>query len=96
MKSYLQTGADHHHLLQDRRRPGGRQDQDQVQDVEVGKVNHIAIAKNLANVVVTAELKKETKPYLVEDTKFWVVRPRISGRVGHRPRDPDGWLIHRD
>src|SRR5512137_1139858 len=48
-------------------------------DVDVGTVTGINIAKDLKNVVVTAELKKETKPYLVEDTKFWVVKPRISG-----------------
>ncbi|MRR58634.1 MAG: MCE family protein [Deltaproteobacteria bacterium] len=48
-------------------------------DVDVGTVTEISIAKDLKNVVVTAELKKETKPYLVEDTKFWVVKPRISG-----------------
>jgi paraquat-inducible protein B len=48
-------------------------------DVEVGVVKEITVAKNLENVIVTAELKKETKPYLVKDTRFWVVRPRISG-----------------
>jgi paraquat-inducible protein B len=30
-------------------------------------------------VIATAELKKGVTPYLVEDTKFWVVRPQISG-----------------
>ena len=48
-------------------------------DVEVGVVKEITVAKNLENVIVTAEMKKETKPYLVKDTRFWVVRPRISG-----------------
>ncbi len=48
-------------------------------DVEIGTVTGITIAKDMRNVVVTAEMKKETKPYLVEDTKFWVVKPRISG-----------------
>lgn len=48
-------------------------------DVEVGIVTYVRIAKDLKNVEVTAELQKETKPYLVEDTKFWVVKPRISG-----------------
>lgn len=47
-------------------------------DVEVGVVKEITIAKDLKNVIATAELKKETLPYLVEDTKFWVVRPQIS------------------
>ena len=47
-------------------------------DVEVGVVKEIVIAKDLKQVIATAELKKEVKPYLVEDTRFWVVRPQIS------------------
>lgn len=47
-------------------------------DVEVGVVKEITIAKDLTRVIATAELKKETLPYLVEDTKFWVVRPQVS------------------
>ena len=48
-------------------------------DVEVGVVNSVTIAKDLSNVIVTAEMLKGVTPYLVEDTRFWVVRPRISG-----------------
>ena len=48
-------------------------------DVEVGVVKDISIAKDLTHVVVTAELKKEVTPHLIEDTSFWVVRPQISG-----------------
>jgi paraquat-inducible protein B len=48
-------------------------------DVEVGVVNDIAISRDLKSVVATAELKKEVEPHLVEDTNFWVVRPRITG-----------------
>jgi len=48
-------------------------------DVDVGVVKGITIAKDLTHVIVTAELKKEAEQHLVEDTKFWVVRPRISG-----------------
>lgn len=48
-------------------------------DVEVGVVNEITIAKDLKQVIVTAELKKGVTPYLVEDTRFWVVRPQIAG-----------------
>jgi paraquat-inducible protein B len=48
-------------------------------DVEIGTVNSITIAKDRSHVIVTAEMKKEVTPYLVEDTQFWVVRPRISG-----------------
>ena len=48
-------------------------------DVEIGLVKDITISKDLKSVVATAELKKEVTPHLVEDTRFWVVRPRISG-----------------
>jgi paraquat-inducible protein B len=48
-------------------------------DVEVGLVKDVSIAKDLKSVIATAELKKGVTPYLVEDTNFWVVRPRISG-----------------
>jgi paraquat-inducible protein B len=48
-------------------------------DVEVGVVKEITIAKELNHVIATAELKKGVTPYLVEDTRFWVVRPQIAG-----------------
>ncbi|MBI5485115.1 MAG: MCE family protein [Deltaproteobacteria bacterium] len=48
-------------------------------DVQVGLVKSIAIARDRSHVVVTAELSKEAEPLLVEDTRFWVVRARISG-----------------
>ena len=48
-------------------------------DVEVGLVKDVTIAKDITHVIATVELKKEVMPFLVEDTKFWVVRPRISG-----------------
>ena len=48
-------------------------------DVEVGLVTGVALAPDLSRVVVTAELNKYAEPYLVEDTRFWVARARISG-----------------
>jgi paraquat-inducible protein B len=48
-------------------------------DVDVGLVTGIALAPDTSHVVVTAELVKDAKHYLVEDTRFWVVRPRVSG-----------------
>jgi len=47
-------------------------------DVEVGVVKEVTIARDLKQVIATAELKKGVLPYLVEDTRFWVVRPQIS------------------
>ena len=48
-------------------------------DVDMGLVTGFALAPDTSHVVVTAELAKEAKRYLVEDTRFWVVRPRVSG-----------------
>jgi len=48
-------------------------------DVQIGEVKNIAIAKDRSHVVVTAELRKDAEGLLVADTRFWVVRARISG-----------------
>ena len=48
-------------------------------DVEMGLVTGITLAPDTSHVIVAAELVKDAKRYLVEDTRFWVVRPRISG-----------------
>jgi paraquat-inducible protein B len=48
-------------------------------DVDIGLVKAITVSRDLEHVIVTAELVRETKPHLVEDTRFWVVRPRIAG-----------------
>jgi len=47
--------------------------------VEIGDVKQIALAKDLRGVIATVELVKDAEPYLVEDTRFWVVRPRVAG-----------------
>ena len=48
-------------------------------DVDMGLVTNVALAPDTSHVVVSAELVKEARRYLVEDTRFWVVRPRVSG-----------------
>lgn len=48
-------------------------------DVDMGLVTGVALAPDTSHVVVTAELVKEARRYLVEDTRFWVVRPRVTG-----------------
>jgi len=48
-------------------------------DVQIGEVKGLAIAEDRSHVVVTAELTKEARGFLVKDTRFWVVRARISG-----------------
>lgn len=47
-------------------------------DVQVGMVKSVSLSSDLKEVVATAELAKDFGPHLVEDTRFWVVRPRIA------------------
>jgi len=48
-------------------------------DVEVGLVSSVGLSPDLSGVVVTAQMGKDAGPHLVKDTRFWVVRPRVSG-----------------
>ncbi|MFT3802744.1 MAG: MlaD family protein [Burkholderiaceae bacterium] len=47
-------------------------------DVDIGTVNHIGFDESFKMVRVTAELTRSAAPLLVEDTRFWVVRPRVG------------------
>lgn len=46
--------------------------------VEIGHVQSVEISDDLEGVTVTAELRKNAEPHLSENTKFWVVRPRVG------------------
>jgi paraquat-inducible protein B len=48
-------------------------------DVDIGVVKAVTLSKDLSQAVATAELAKDFAPHLVEDTRFWVVSPRIAG-----------------
>jgi paraquat-inducible protein B len=48
-------------------------------DVEIGEVREIRVSDDRKEVIVTADIHRNAKAYLVEDTRFWVVRPRVSG-----------------
>ncbi len=47
-------------------------------DVEVGQVTGVALSDDLKGVIVTAEMVKEARQYLTENTRFWVVRARVA------------------
>ncbi len=47
-------------------------------DVEIGEVTDIHVAKDRKEVIVTAMIHRDASDYLVDDTRFWVVRPRVS------------------
>ncbi len=48
-------------------------------DVDIGEVRDIRVGDDRKEVIVTADIHQHAKSYLLEDTRFWVVRPRISG-----------------
>jgi len=47
-------------------------------DVEVGRVESIELEPGLGGVVVKARMTNDTKPYLTDKTRFYVVRARIA------------------
>ncbi|PCK09551.1 MAG: hypothetical protein COA42_03320 [Alteromonadaceae bacterium] len=49
-----------------------------LKDVEVGFVKRVELSKDLRSVMVKVELDSSASAYLGENTRFWVVTPRIS------------------
>jgi len=47
-------------------------------NVDIGKVKNVRVTEDLSGIIVTAELAPEFSDYLSDNTKFWVVSPRIS------------------
>ncbi|SDG64257.1 MULTISPECIES: intermembrane transport protein PqiB [unclassified Duganella] len=47
-------------------------------DVDIGLVKSISLARDLSKVLVTIDMSKEAKRFTAQDTRFWVVRPRIG------------------
>ncbi|MCL7938926.1 intermembrane transport protein PqiB [Halomonas sp. ATCH28] len=50
-------------------------------NVEVGRVERVHLSDDLSRAVITARMSPDTDAMLVEDSRFWVVKPRI-GREG--------------
>ena len=48
-------------------------------NVDIGEVKSVTLSRDHRSVIATAELTKDAADLLVDDTRFWVVRPRISG-----------------
>ena len=47
-------------------------------EVQIGTVQGITLAPDRLTVNVTLQLKKEASSFTAEDTRFWVVRPRLD------------------
>lgn len=50
-------------------------------NVDIGRVERVALSDDLGHAEITARLSPGSERMLVEDTRFWVVKPRI-GREG--------------
>ncbi|WP_168015617.1 intermembrane transport protein PqiB [Halomonas salinarum] len=50
-------------------------------NVEIGRVEEVRLSNDLSHIRVIARMSPDVEPMLVEDTRFWVVKPRI-GREG--------------
>ncbi|SHL95422.1 intermembrane transport protein PqiB [Vreelandella subglaciescola] len=50
-------------------------------NVEVGQVQSVQLSDDLSNAVIRARIHPEAEAMLTEDSRFWVVKPRI-GREG--------------
>jgi len=48
-------------------------------NVDVGTVRTVKLSPDHKSVIVSAEMDPDAKGFLVEDSRFWVVRPRIAG-----------------
>jgi paraquat-inducible protein B len=48
-------------------------------NVDIGTVTGVVLSPDHRSVIARAELAKDASNLLVDDTRFWVVRPRISG-----------------
>lgn len=46
--------------------------------IAVGTVKRVDISPDLSNVIVIVEFHKQAEPHLTENTRFWVVRPRVG------------------
>ena len=47
-------------------------------DVDVGEVSQVAISDDRNAVIVTAKLTSQARDFAVDDTRFWVVKPRVA------------------
>jgi paraquat-inducible protein B len=51
----------------------------QFNGVEVGTITTVRLSQDHQRVIAMAQMAPKTEDFLVEDTHFWVVRPRVSG-----------------
>ena len=47
--------------------------------LNIGTITHLRLADDRKHVIATAQMSSTAKSLLVKDTRFWVVKPRVSG-----------------
>ncbi len=47
--------------------------------VDLGTITSIRLAEDMSHVIVHVRMNSEADPYLTDQARFWVVRPRLSG-----------------
>ncbi|MDN5942447.1 MAG: MlaD family protein [Nitrospira sp.] len=47
--------------------------------IDIGEVKSVGFSKDLENIELRVEMNKAAASHLVEDVRFWIVKPRISG-----------------
>lgn len=47
-------------------------------NVDIGQVEEVRLSKDLSQALIMARINHDAEEILVEDTRFWVVKPRIS------------------
>ncbi len=46
--------------------------------VELGQVETIRLSDDMSHVIIKMKMRREADPYLTDNARFWVVRPRIT------------------
>jgi len=49
-------------------------------EIEIGVVDSVHFSHDFSHIILKASMAKEAKPFLRRDTRFWVVKPRLSLR----------------
>jgi paraquat-inducible protein B len=47
-------------------------------DVDIGQVTEVALSRDFSKILVTAKMEKHAEGLLAKDSRFWIVKPRIT------------------
>src|SRR4030065_205807 len=47
-------------------------------DVDIGKVTEVVLSKDFSKIIVTAKMEKHAEGLLAKDSRFWIVKPRVT------------------